>query len=179
MVTPLNEQDTSRSGWQTAADLARAGKAAANIARAAASSGVYGAAAAATKEAAPFLIRVILYLIVAAVVTTMAVFTAIPNIFFGYDASAKESIIQMTRQAATIGGVCMSLQEFESTVIDAIVTSIANEYEEQGIAIDHIEVISHFDTESLQWFTAINSTAHQQNLEEMSVDEIRELCAAR
>ena len=175
----MGNNDADRSGWQTAADLARAGKAAANIARAAASSGVYGAAAAAAKEAAPTLIKIILCLIVAAIITTMAVFTAIPNIFFGYDTSAKENVIQMTRQAASIGGVCMSLQEFESTVIDAIVTSIANEYEEQGIAIDHIEVISHFDTESLQWFTAINSTAHQQNLEEMSVDEIRELSAAR
>lgn len=156
----MENNDTNRRGWQTAANLARTGKAAVNIARAAASGGVYGAAAA-TKEAAPILIRMLLCMIVAAIITTMAVFTAIPNIFFGYDTSAKENVIQMTRQAASIGGVCMSLQEFESTVIDAIVTSIANEYEEQGVAIDHIEVISHFDTESLQWFTAINSTAHQ------------------
>ena len=173
------EDKNDRSGLQTAADLARAGKAAANIAKAAASSGVYGAAAAAAKEAAPALMKVILYLIAAAIITTMAVFTAIPNIFFGYDASVAEEITHMTRQAMSIGGVCMSLQEFESTVIDSIVTSIANEYEEDDVAIDHIEVVSRFDTESLQWFTAINSTAHQQNLNEMSVDEIRELCAAR
>ena len=174
----MENNDTNRRGWQTAANLARTGKAAVNIARAAANGGVYGAAAA-TKEAAPILIRMLLCMIVAAVVTTMIVFTAIPNLFFGYDASMREDVIQMTRQAASIGGVCMSLEEFESTVIDSIVTSIANEYEKQDTAIDHIEIVSYFDTESLQWFTAINSTAHQQDLEEMSVDEIRTLCSAR
>ena len=175
----MGNNESGRSGWQTAADLARAGKAAANIARAAASSGLYGAAAAAAKEAAPFLAKAALCGIVAIVVTVMAVFTMIPNIFFGYDASDTGDVVRMTRQAASIGGVCMSLEEFESTVIDSIVTSIANEYEEEGIAIDNIEIVNHFDAESLQWFTAINSTAHQQNLEEMSVGEIRELCAAR
>ena len=113
------------------------------------------------------------------IVITMAVFSAIPNIFFGYRSSDNERTIHMTRLASNIGTVCMSLHEFESTVIDAIVTSIAAEYEEQGVAIDHIEVESRFDEESLQWFTAINSAAHAQNLEEMSVDQIKELCAAR
>ena len=91
----------------------------------------------------------------------MVVFSAIPSIFFGYDTSQEESIVEMTRLAGNIGSVCMSLEEFENTVIDAIVTSIAADYEEQGVHIDHIEVDSHFDETSLQWFTAINSVLNK------------------
>ena len=118
-------------------------------------------------------------LIAFAVLTTMAVFSAVPNIFFGYSASETESVVRMTRLASDIGGVCMSLGEFENTVIDAIVTGIVAEYEEHGVAIDHIKIESSFDEKSLQWFTAINSAAHAQDLEEMSIDEIRALCAVR
>ena len=104
---------------------------------------------------------------------------AVPSFFFGSDSSKGTEIQRLTMQAASIGGICMSLSQFEDTIIDAIVTSIAAEYEEQGVSIDRIEVESGFDEESLQWFTAINSAAHAQNLEELSVDEIRQLCAAR
>lgn len=125
--------ENDRSGLQTAADLARLAKAAANIARAAASSGVYGAAAAAAQEAVPFIIKIVLCLLIFIIVTTMVVFSAIPSIFFGYDTSRKESIVEMTRLAGNIGSICMILEEFENTVIDAIVTSIAADYEEQGV----------------------------------------------
>ena len=193
----MENNEANRSGWQTAASLARTGKAAANIARAAASGGAYGAAAAAVKESAPFILKLLLYLLVAAVVTTMVVFTAIPNIFFGFNSSQTESITHMTNQAVTIGGVCLSMKGFENTVVDAIVTGIVSEYEreaadedeeeadtdddeeEEKPAFDKIEVISQFDEDSLLWLTAINSTAHAQNLDDMSAEALRELCNAR
>ena len=178
-MTRLNEQDTNRSGWQTAAAMARAGNAARRIAKAVASAGLKGAAVAAVQEAAPLLLKIVAGVVIALIVIPMLLMAAIPNIFFGYDSSDTEGVARMTRQAASIGGVCMSLDQFESTVIDSIVTSIAAEYEEQGVSIDSIEVVSNFDQESLQWFTAINSAAHAQNLDEMSIDEIRELCGAR
>ena len=115
----------------------------------------------------------------AIIVTVIVVFSAVPSIFFGFQSSNHDGVTRMTRLASSIGTVCISLSEFECTVIDSIVTSIAASYEEQGVSIDRIEVVSHFDEESLQWFTAINSAAHAQNLEELSVDEIRELCKAR
>lgn len=175
----MEPSDTRRSGWQTAAELARAGKAAAHITRAAATTGLKGAAVAAAQESAPLLAKVAVGIIVALIVLPMLIISAIPSIFFGYDGSESESIVRMNQQAASIGSVCMSVEEFDRTVIDAIVTSIAAEYEAQGKTIDSIEVVSHFDKESLEWFTAINSVAHQQNLEEMSVTEIRELCSAK
>ena len=115
----------------------------------------------------------------AIVITVMLIFAAVPSIFFGFQSSHHDGVTRMTQLASSVGTVCVSLNEFERTVIDAIVTSIAAEYAEQGVAIDRIEVESRFDEESLQWFTAINSAAHAQNLEELSVDEIRELCEAR
>ena len=175
----MSEQENNRSGFQTAASLARLGNAARRIAKAAATAGLKGAAVAAAQESAPLLAKVAVGIIVALIVLPMLIISAIPSIFFGYDGSESESIVRMNQQAASIGSVCMSVEEFDRTVIDAIVTSIAAEYEAQGKTIDSIEVVSHFDKESLEWFTAINSVAHQQNLEEMSVTEIRELCSAK
>lgn len=131
----MENRENDRSGLQTAADLTRLAKEAANIARAAASSGVYGAAAAAAQEAAPFITKIVLCPLIFIIVSTMVVFSAIPSIFFGYDTSREESIVEMTRLAGNIGSVCMSLEEFENTVIDAIVTSIAADYEEQGVQL--------------------------------------------
>ena len=38
----------------------------------------------------------------------------------------------MTQQAMTIGGAYMSLEEFERTQVDSVVTSIVQEYESRG-----------------------------------------------
>lgn len=125
------------------------------------------------------LMKLVLRLGVTAMLNAMLIFTAIPHIFFGFGGTADANIAQMTRQAMSIGGVCMSLQEFENTVLDSIITGIVAGYLERGTEINRISVVNEFNEESLQWMTAINATAHQQNLNEITVDEIRELCTAR
>ena len=125
----MDEKDNSRSSLQTAADLGRAAKAAYRIAQAAAVSGVHGAAAAAVKETVPALVKFLLVVLLIMIVIPMVVFTALPNIFFGYDSSDTASVIHMTEQAMRIGGAYMSLDDFERTQIDSIVTGIAAEYE--------------------------------------------------
>ena len=85
----------------------------------------------------------------------------------------------MTERAFTIGGAYMSLSEFERTQVDAIVTSLAAEYEEQGTEIDRIEVENDMDEEDLLWLIAINSVAHQQDLNTMSAESVREFCSAQ
>ena len=107
------------------------------------------------------------------------VFVSLPNIFFGFGSSDTDPVIQMTEQAFTIGGAYMSLDEFERTQVDAIVTSLAAEYEEQGTEIDRIEVENHMDEEDLLWLIAINSVAHQQDLNTMSAESVREFCSAQ
>lgn len=135
----MDEKDNSRSSLQTAADLGRAAKAAYRIAQAAAVSGVHGAAAAAVKETVPALVKFLLVVLLIMIVIPMVVFTALPNIFFGYDSSDTASVIHMTEQAMRIGGAYMSLDDFERTQIDSIVTGIAAEYEADGTAIDHAD----------------------------------------
>ena len=123
----MDEKDNSRSSLQTAADLGRATKrrncraawntipAGSRFSRrplrrngalhscgagvAAAVSGVHGAAAAAVKETVPALVKFLLAVLLIMIVIPMVVFTALPNIFFGYDSSNTASVIHMTEQA--------------------------------------------------------------------------------
>lgn len=175
----MEDNGKSKSGLQTAADLARGTKAAYNILKAASAAGVKGAAAAAAKEALPFLVRIAAFILIALLVMPMVVFTALPNIFFGYLNSDSALVAQMTEQALTIGGAYMSLEEFERSHIDAIVTSMAAEYERDGTTIDKIKVESKFEEEDLIWLIAINSVAYQQDLDAMSVETVRSFCTSR
>lgn len=72
-----------------------------------------------------------------------------------------------------IGGAYMSLDDFERTQIDSIVTGIAAEYEADGTAIDHIEVKNTMKEDDLLWIIAINSAAYEQNLDAMSAELIQ------
>ena len=172
----MNEQENSRSGLQKAVDLAHAARAARRILQAAAAAGVQGAAVAAVKESAPFLLKILLAVLAALLIIPMVVFTALPNIFFGYGSSGTDAVIQMTGQAMTIGGVYMSLDDFEAAQIDSVVTGIVAEYEENGTAIDRIEVSSSMTEKDLLWIIAINSAAYRQDLNAMSVDLVRDFC---
>lgn len=175
----MASNDHSRSAAQTAADLARFAKAAYNIIKAALAAGLKGAAAAAARETLPLLVKVALGILIAILLIPMLIFTALPNMFFGYSSSGTDVIANMTQQALTVGGAYMSLEDFEKSQIDSIVTSIVADYEEEGTAIDRIEVESSFDEEDLLWFIAINSVAHQQNLDAMSAEDIRSFSVSR
>ena len=129
----MNENDKSRSGLQTAVDFAHAARAAKRIMQAAAVSGVHGAAAATAREAFPLLLKILIAALVVFIVVPMVIFTALPNIFFGYNSSGTDTVIQMTQQAMTLGN-------FEGAQIDSVVTGIAAEYEKNGTTIDHTVV---------------------------------------
>ena len=172
----MDEKENSQSSLQTAADLGRAAKAAYRIAQAAAASGVHGAVAAAVKETVPALVKFFLAVLLILIVIPMVVFTALPNIFFGYDSSDTASVIHMTEQAMRIGGAYMSLDDFERTQIDSIITGIAAEYEADGTAIDYIEVKNTMKEDDLLWIIAINSAAYEQDLDAMSAELIQNFC---
>ena len=172
----MNENDKSQSGLQTAVDFAHAARAVKRIMQAAAVSGVHGAAAATAREAFPVLLKVLVAALVVFIVMPMVIFTALPNIFFGYNSSGTDTVIQMTQQAMTLGGVYMTLGNFEGAQIDSVVTGIAAEYEKNGTTIDHIVVSSAMTDDDLLWVIAINSAAHQQDLNTMSADLIRDFC---
>ena len=172
----MKEHENTRTGLQRAVDLAYAARAARRILQAAAAGGLHGAAAVAVKETAPFLVKRLLAVLVALIVLPMVIFTALPNIFFGYRSSDTDAIAQMTGQAMTIGGVYMSLDDFEAAQIDSVVTGIVAEYEKNGTAFDRIEVSSSMTDKDLLWIIAINSAAYRQDLNAMSADLVRDFC---
>lgn len=172
----MKEHENTRTGLQRAVDLAYAARAARRILQAAAAGGLHGAVAVAVKETAPFLVKRLLAVLVALIVLPMVIFTALPNIFFGYRSSDTDAIAQMTGQAMTIGGVYMSLDDFEAAQIDSVVTGIVAEYEESGTNIDRIEVSGSVTEKDLLWIIAINSAAYQQDLNAMSADLVRNFC---
>lgn len=171
----MGSDKNSRSGLQTAADLARKARAAYNIIRAAAAAGLKGAAAAAVKETLPFLIKLAAGVLVVVLLVPIMIFTALPNIFFGFDSSGTEEIMEMTEQALEIAGSYMSVKDYETHQMDAIVTSLIGRYSEEGVQIDDVEVVSEFSEEDLNWLIAINSVAHKQDLNTMNADSILNL----
>lgn len=175
----MGNKDHHRSGAQTAADLARAARAIYNIIRAALAAGLKGAAVAAVKETLPFLVKLVIGILIAVLLIPMLIFTALPNIFFGYGASDTPAVIDMTSQALTIGGAYMSLEDFENTQVDSVITSLITEYEQQGVKIDRVEVDNSMREEDLLWLIAINSAAHQQDLNTMSADQVLDFCSSK
>lgn len=170
----MNDQN-HRSAAEVMANAARVVKAAVNIVRAAIAGGLHGAAAAAAKELLPTIIKLAVGVLIAIIVIPMFVISAMPNMFFGYETSEKDPQITMREQALSIGGAYLSLEDFEKTQQDAIITGEAAAYENQGVTIDEIRVSSKFDEEDLCWYIAINSVAHKQDLSEMKPAEIQSL----
>ena len=170
----MNDQNR-RSAAEVMANAARVVKAAVNIVRAAIAGGLHGAAAAAAKELLPTIIKLAVGVLIAVIVIPMFVISAMPNMFFGYETSEKDSQITMREQALSIGGAYLSLEDFEKTQQDAIITGEAAVYENQGVTIDEIRVSSKFDEEDLCWYIAINSVAHKQDLSEMKPEEVQSL----
>ena len=171
--------DSHRTVGQTTVEAARLAKALFNIIKAAIASGLKGAAVAAAKEFAPQLIKLAVVLLIIGIAIPMVVVSVIPNIFFGFDSSSAASVSQMSTQARMIGTAYMSLEQFEDTEIDAVVTSIVSEYTEAGQEVDELIVQSNFAEDDLLWFIAITSVASRQDLNAMNSGGIHELSASR
>ena len=75
----------------------------------------------------PFLVKAVAVIVISLLLVPLVIFTALPNMFFGYGSSETEAITHMTEQAMTIGGIYTSLEDFDGTQVDSIVTSIAAE----------------------------------------------------
>ena len=80
-------------------------RAAAHILTALATTGAKGAALAAAQEAAPFLVKLTAGLLALLLLIPMLVFTALPNMFFGYEGTENQDVTHMTQQALALGGV--------------------------------------------------------------------------
>ena len=74
----MEDKQRQHSGIDTVKRIVSA----ARIAKAAAAGGVHGAAVAAAKEAAPFLAKLAIWVLVALIALPMLIFAYLPNIFF-------------------------------------------------------------------------------------------------
>lgn len=168
--------DTNKSSFlQTMASAAQKVRAAVRIARAAAVGGFSGAALETARQALPILVKLAVGAMIAVVLIPMFMISAMPNMFFGYETSTEDAQVLMREQALTIGGTYFSLEEFEKTQQDIIITSVAAEYENKGIVIDEISVTNKFDEEDLCWYIAIYSVVRKQNLPDMKPEEVQAL----
>ena len=175
----MDSMESKQSDSRALANLAKGAKSAAHISRAALASGLYGAAATALEESLPLLLKIVGCILLALVLVPIVVFVSLPHVFFGYASSETAEVTRMTALAMSIGELCLSETEFEDRVIDPIVTEIVEEYTAMGIAISGVDLENNFDENSLCWLIAINSVAHQQNLEEITVEDIHSLCDAK
>ena len=95
----MEDKQRQHSGIETARRIVSA----ARIAKAAAAGGVHGAAVAAAKEAAPFLAKLAIWVLVVLIALPMLIFAYLPNIFFGFSSSGTAPVARMTGQAMTHG----------------------------------------------------------------------------
>ena len=171
----MEDKQRQYSGIDTVKRIASAVR----IAKAAAAGGVHGAAIATAKEAAPLLVKLVVCITILLILLPMLIFAYLPNIFFGFQSSGETAVSRMTGQAMTLGGFYMDLEDFENTQVDAIITSLISRYEEEGVAIDDVEITSDFHEEDLRWFIAISSVAYRQDLEVMTTEAVLSLATSR
>lgn len=160
---------------------ARAASALANIARGAASGGLYGAAVGAVKSFLPELIKLAVIIICVLLLLPTLVLAALPNILFGYDSASAEDIVALTGQARNIDAAYRDVRNYSQEEIDRIISELEAAYtDEEGAAqYDKVDVSKDTDNTNIYWFIAITSAAHHQDLYSMDADSIRDMVVSK
>ena len=149
---------------------------AAHILTALATTGAKGAALAAAQEAAPFLIKIVVGLLVLLLLIPMLVFTALPNIFFGYDSSTTPDIMGFTASAHGLEAVYQNIERKNQSVIDRLVESILPDFmTDDGPDYDDYEVEKSLGNVNHYWLIAIGSVRYKQDLNVMDEPTIEKL----
>ena len=117
--------DNQSNGAEKAA---RAAAGAANIARGAAYGGLYGAAAEAVKSFFPEIVKGSVILLFVIILGPLLVFTALPNILFGFDSATAPDIVDFTASAHELEAVYQNIDGKNQTVIDRLVDSILPDF---------------------------------------------------
>ncbi len=151
-------------------------RAAAHILTALATTGAKGAAFAAAQEAAPFLVKVIVGLLILLLLIPMLVFTALPNMFFGYDSSTTPEIMEFTASAHGLEAVYQNIEWKNQTIIDRLVESILPTFmTDDGPDYDDYEVEKSLGNVNHYWLIAIGSVRYKQDLNVMDEPTIEKL----
>jgi len=130
-----------------------------------ASGGVYGAAVEAAKSFFPELVKVSVILLFAIILIPMLIFTALPNIVFGYDSASSPDIVDFTASAYKLDEVYRNLESKNQSCIDRLVNSILPEFWTDGVAdYDDYTVETSADGMNQYWLVAIGSVRYKQDL---------------
>ena len=122
--------DNQSNGAQTAARVAAG---AANIARGAAYGGLHGAAIEAVKSFFPEIVKGGVILLFVIILGPMLVFTALPNVLFGFNSAADPDIVDFTASARELEALYQNIDERNQTVIDRLVASILPNFWTNGV----------------------------------------------
>ena len=155
---------------------ARAASAAVNIARGAAAGGVYGAAVEAAKSFLPELIRLFVILLCVVLLVPMLVFTALPNILFGYSSSTDQEIIDFTASAQELDGIYQNLDNYQQPAVLRLVNSILPRFWSDGEPLyDDYGVDQDPGYMNKYWLMAIGSVRYKQDLYTMDESAIEDM----
>lgn len=150
--------DNHSNGTQKAL---RGAAAAANIARGAATGGIYGAAAGAAKSFLPE----IALLLCMTILIPMLVFTALPNIAFGYDSARDQDIVDFTGSAHALDRLYQDLAQKDQTVIDRLIEAVLPDFWREGTAqYDSWSVTQDLGHTNRYWLIATGSVRYRQDL---------------
>lgn len=156
--------------------MARAASAAANIARGAATGGVYGAAFEATRSFLPELLKLLVILLFVVILVPMLVFTAIPNVLFGYTSSTDQEVIDFTASAQELDSIYQALDGYDQPLIFRLVNSILPNFWSDGEPLyDDYGVNQDLGNINQYWIMAIGSVRYKQDLYTMDESAIESL----
>lgn len=160
----------------TGQKVARATSAAVNVARGAATGGVYGAAFEAAKSFLPELLKLFVILLFIVILVPMLIFTAIPNILFGYGSSSDQDIIDFTASAEELGSRYQQLDAYHEPVLQRLVNNILPNFWSDGSPLyDDYDVTEDMGNINQYWIMAIGSVRYKQDLYSMNESAIEDL----
>lgn len=151
----------------TGQKAARAAAAAANIARGAASGGIYGAAVEAAKSFLPELAKTAVILLFVVILFPMLVLTALLNNVFGYDGATSSDVVDFTASAHEMDVVYRDLESKNQALVDRMVNDILllPEFWTDGSAdYDDYTVEQSTGGMNQYWLVAIGSIRYKQGL---------------
>lgn len=160
----------------TGQKVARATSAAVNIARGAAAGGVYGAAFEAAKTFLPEFLKLFVILLFIVILVPMLIFTAIPNILFGYGSSSDQDIIDFTASAEELGSRYQQLDAYHEPVLQRLINNILPNFWSDGSPLyDDYDVTEDMGNINQYWIMAIGSVRYKQDLYSMNESAIEDL----
>ncbi len=161
----MNTVEHESSGAYKAA---RAASAAANIAR--------GAAVGAVKSFLPEIGKAFVVILLVVFLGPLLIFTALPNILFGFDSATAPDIVDFTASAHELEAVYQKIDQKNESLIERLVESILPDFWTGDVAdYDDYEVKKSLGNVNHYWLIAIGSVRYKQDLNTMDESVVEKL----